>query len=61
MSLEKCNDDVFKNGVSLGLFDMTKEQAEEYCLKETIKTGNNHDWHFVAGRVHIKVLIAATA
>ena len=54
--MDKCNDDVYKRGISLGLFDMTKKQAEDYCLKETLRTGNNHDWHYISGRVHIKYL-----
>lgn len=60
MKSDKCNDDVYKNGVSLGLFEMTKVQAEEYCRKETLRTGNNRDWHYIGGRVHVKVLIPVT-
>lgn len=56
MSLEKCDKDVFEKGQSLGLFDMTKEQAEQHCLTQTKETGDKHDWHYVAGRVHIKRL-----
>lgn len=51
-------EDVFKNGESLGLFDMTKEQAEAHCKAETERTGRKHDWHYFAGRVHIKYLPA---
>ena len=61
MSDDKCNDDVFKNGASLGLFDMTKEQAEIFCSKESVRCGYKHDWHYVGGRVHVKALIPATA
>lgn len=55
-ALGQCDEDVFKNGVSLGFFDMTKEQAEQYCKSETLRTGRKHDWHYVAGRVHIKAM-----
>lgn len=53
---EKCSDDVFKHGVSLGFFDMTKQEAEAYCVEQTQKTGRLHDWHYVGGRVHIKAI-----
>lgn len=56
MTDEECDDNVFKNGSSMGLFAMTKAQAEEYC-KKTERTGYKHDWHFFAGRVHVKALL----
>ncbi|MGI4260869.1 hypothetical protein ACR2VJ_27685 [Klebsiella pneumoniae] len=52
----KCDDDVFNNGVSLGLYDMPREQAEALCITETERTGRKHDWHYIAGRVHIKAM-----
>lgn len=55
---DKCNADVFTHGVSMGVFGMTKQQAEAYCKAETARTGRLHDWHYVAGRVHVKTLIA---
>lgn len=57
MSEEKCDDEVFKNGISLGLFEMTKRQAEDHCKAETERTGHKHDWHFAGGRVHVKALL----
>ena len=54
---DKCDDEVYKNGTSLGLFNMTKAEAEEYCKKQTEEKGYKHDWHYVAGRVHIKALV----
>lgn len=54
---EVCNEEVYTKGKSLGLFDMSKQQAEQYCITATERTGLLHDWHFIAGRVHIKVLI----
>lgn len=56
MSSESCDADVYKYGRSIGLFDMKKTEAEEACKKLTESTGFKHDWHFVAGRVNIKVL-----
>jgi hypothetical protein len=53
---EKCNNEVYKNGISLGFFDMTKQEAEVYCKEQTAKTGHLHDWHFIGGRVHVKAL-----
>ena len=52
----QCDTEVFKHGVSLGMFEMSKEDAEKYCLKQTQATGRKHDWHYSGGRVHIKAL-----
>ena len=56
MALPPCNQEVFEKGVSLGLFDMPKEEAEAMCMKLTEKTGRLHDWHYIGGRVHIKAM-----
>lgn len=53
---EKCNEDVYKHGVSVGLFDMPKKEAEAYCEQETLRTGRLHDWHYIGGRVHVKAM-----
>jgi len=53
---EKCDPEVFKHGDSLGMFDMTKEKADEFCSLQTQVTGRKHDWHYAMGRVHIKAL-----
>ena len=50
--------EVYESGESLGLFDMPKEKADAYCKAETERTGRKHDWHYFAGRVHIKCLPA---
>lgn len=52
--LPGCDEDVFKNGISLGMFDMPKEQAEAMCIALTKDTGIKHDWHYIGGRVHMK-------
>lgn len=54
MSEETCDENIFKNGISLGLFDISKQEAEAFCKQETERTGIKHDWHYVAGRVHVK-------
>lgn len=54
---EECNQDVFKDGTSLGFFDFTKQEAETYCVEQTQKTGHLHDWHYVGGRVHVKAML----
>lgn len=57
MSHEACDQDVYEHGTILGVFDMTKDQAEAYCIAETVRTGHPHDWHYFAGRVLVKVLL----
>lgn len=57
--LPDCNQEVFNNGVSVGLFDIPKETAEAICLGISAATGARVDWHYIAGRVHIKALPAA--
>lgn len=59
MNSEKCDPEVFEKGTSLGLFEMTKDEAEKYCRDATKRTGKKHDWHYFGGRVHIKVLESA--
>lgn len=54
MSLPDCDEDVFKNGESMGFYDMPKDQAEAMCIRLTKETGFKHDWHYVGGRVHMK-------
>lgn len=56
--MKPCDKEVFEKGESLGLFNMTKEEAEAHCKTETERTGRLHDWHFLGGRVHIKCLRA---
>ncbi len=58
MASSECNADVYKHGISMGLFYMPKEEAEEYCQLLTKKTGNVHDWHYIGGLVHVKFLPA---
>lgn len=54
---ENCNQDVYEDGVTMGVFDMTKQEAEAYCIAETKRTGNFHDWHYAGGRVVVKALL----
>lgn len=51
-----CNQEVFDHGVSLGFFDMSKADANAMCERLTEETGRQHDWHYIAGRVHVKAL-----
>lgn len=37
MNSEECDQDVYEHGDSLGLFDMSKDQAEAYCIEQTQK------------------------
>lgn len=54
--ITQCNQDVFTKGVSMGLFDMPKDEAEAMCLRLTQETGRLHDWHYIGGRVHVKAM-----
>lgn len=56
MNPEKCSELVYKEGVSVGLFDMPKKEAEALCERLTKETGRLHDWHYIGGRVHVKAL-----
>lgn len=56
MANTECDLDVYKHGVSMGLYDVPKEEAEATCKRMTEETGRLHDWHYVGGRVHIKAL-----
>jgi hypothetical protein len=56
MTTETCNDDVYKHGELIGMFDMLKRDAEKMCADLTSASGRLHDWHYFAGRVVIKAL-----
>lgn len=51
-----CDTEVYEKGVSVGLYDMPKEEAEAMCKQLTRQTGYLHDWHYFGGRVHVKAL-----
>ena len=52
----KCNDAVYRFGESVGYFDMTSAQAEEFCKAKSEETGDLYDWHRFAGAASVKVL-----
>lgn len=57
MNTEKCNELVYKYGTTYGIYDMPKCEAEEMCKKLTEQYKNQiYDWHYVGGRVVVKVL-----
>jgi hypothetical protein len=56
----ECQEDIYKNGVSVGIFDMGKEYADELCSRLTELTEYRYDWHYIAGRVHIKLISKAS-
>jgi hypothetical protein len=56
----ECQEDIYKNGVSVGLFDMGKEYADELCSRLTELTEYRYDWHYTAGRVHVKLISKAS-
>jgi len=56
MNSEKCNNDVFENGETIGVFTCTKEEAESICAYITKATECPCDWHYVGGRVVMKII-----
>jgi hypothetical protein len=58
---DECAQDVYKHGQSIGLFDIPKETANVICAGITAVTGARVDWHYIAGRVHMKALTASPA
>ena len=56
-----CDQELFDQGVSVGLFDIPKWTAEALCRGIAAATEARVDWHYIAGRVHIKALPAARA
>lgn len=55
---DTCDQDVYKLGRSIGLFDIPKKTANAICSGVSAVTGARVDWHYVAGRVHMKALAA---
>ncbi|WP_175836996.1 hypothetical protein [Burkholderia anthina] len=58
---DECAQDVYDHGQSIGLFDIPKKTANSICAGITEVTGARVDWHYFAGRVHMKALAAAPA
>ena len=56
-----CDSELFESGVSVGLFDIPKWTAEALCKGIAAATGARVDWHYIAGRVHVKALPAPTS
>ena len=56
---DKCDPDVFERGITACVLAISKHEAEAICRGVSAATGCKVDWHFVGGRVHIKVLCAA--
>lgn len=53
-----CAQEVFNEGVSIGLFDIPKHTANAICSGINAATGAHVDWHYIGGRVHLKALPA---
>lgn len=43
------------------MFDIPKGTANAICAQITAVTGTRVDWHYIAGRVHMKALVAAAS
>ena len=56
-----CDQELFDQGVSVGLFDIPKWTAEALCRGIAAATEARVDWHYIGGRVHIKALPASRA
>lgn len=56
-STEQCNADVYKYGESCGFMaNLTKEEVEAKCQELSRTTPYTYDWHYAAGRIHVKRL-----
>lgn len=51
-----CDYEVYSHGKVIGVFDMPKDEANQLVVKLSKKTGNRIDWHYVGGRVVMKML-----
>lgn len=52
----ECDRMVARYGEDMGIFNMTKAAAEQYCREQTAGTEYKYDWFFSAGRVVVKRL-----
>lgn len=57
-NLDECDPQVYKTGTSVGLFAISKDDANAICAGIAAATAARVDWHYIAGRVHIKALPA---
>lgn len=56
--LPPCDAEVFERGESVCMLAVPKEHAEAACKIASALTGDRYDWHYIAGRVHVKRLAA---
>ena len=56
LNKDECDHEVYAHGEVIGVFDMPKDKANELVVKLSKKTGNRIDWHYVGGRVVMKML-----
>lgn len=57
-SSSECDGDVFERGESVCLLAVKKDLAEAAVRLASALTGDKYDWHYIAGRVHVKRLAA---
>ncbi|WP_287814374.1 hypothetical protein [Achromobacter sp.] len=57
-NLDECDPQVYETGTSVGLFAISKDDANAICAGIAAATSARVDWHYIAGRVHIKALPA---
>lgn len=56
MDSDECDKDVYNDGKVLAIVDLPKNDANRITSQASKESGQRIDWHFVAGRVVIKVL-----
>ena len=56
LNKDECDHEVYAHGKVIGVFDMPKDEANQLVVKLSKKTGNRIDWHYVGGRVVMKML-----
>lgn len=54
--MDKCDADVFKNGLSLAALDARSGPAQQWVDEVARTSGQRVDWHYSGGVAHVLVL-----
>lgn len=54
--MDKCDAEVFRNGLSLAALDASSSSAERWVRTVAAQSGQRVDWHYSGGVAHVLVL-----
>lgn len=56
MNPDRCNQNVFDNGVSIAILGEEKATLNQWCQEASKRHGQPIDWHYCGGRANVLAL-----